>query len=117
MPNFYRPPLGLPLYWRDEVSGALPAAIRHYFDWCCGPDPDDFSEMMEDEPLSDQELRLVIDYANYFINAPCWETNLMECEEMLDELRELRERAKSLASVESIRRWNCECMELGIDPF
>lgn len=117
MPRFYRLPLGLPLYWGDDPTGELPKAVRHYFDFCLGHCPDLTAEDLDISPMSPCELRIIIDYAGYFINAPCWETNLRDCEEMLYDLYQLRARARSLASVESIRRWNEECTELGIDPF
>ena len=117
MPNFYRPPLGLPLYWGDEITGRLPAAVRHYFDFCLGHCPDETAKDLGIQPMSAEELKVLYDYCLYFINAPCWEANLQDSEEMLEDLKQLRERAKTLASVESIRRWNEECMELGLDPL
>jgi len=117
MPTFYRPPLGLPLYWGDEQSGRLPAAVRHYFNWCLGHAPDATAADLGIAPLAPPELQLLVDYCVYFIHAPCWEENLRECEDMIEDLMQLRARAKTLASVESIRRWNEECMDLGLDPF
>ena len=117
IPKFYCPPLQTPLYWRDERSGELPAAVSHYFDHCLGHAPDATAEDLEIAPLTVQELQLICEYCVYFIHAPCWEMNMAESEEMLGELKELQVRAKSLASVESIRRWNEECMDLGLDPF
>jgi hypothetical protein len=112
IPQFYGTPMQTPLYWRDEITGELPAAIIHYFDFCQGHCPDETAEDLGIKPLSQRELDLICSYARHFINAPCWENNLV-----LSELKELRERAKTLASVESIRRWNEECMDLGWDPF
>ena len=112
-------PLGQPLYWGDEVSGRLPAAVRHYFDFCCGHAPDATAADLGIAPLTPDELKLLCDYCVHFIHAPCWENNLIahDCEDMLADLLQLRARAKTLASVESIRRWNSECVELGLDPF
>jgi hypothetical protein len=117
--NVYRPPLGLPFYWGDDVTGRLPAAMRHYFEFCLGHAPDATAADLGIPPLNAAELKLLCDYCRHFINAPCWENNLsaQDCEDMLADLIQLRARARTLASVESIRRWNQECMELGLDPF
>lgn len=108
LPPFYRPPLGLPLYWGDETSGALPAAVGAYIGASVGgPEP------------SAVQLRMLCGYCRYYIHAPCWADNCERagCPEDLATVLELRERSKSLASFESIRRWCEECMELGLDPF
>jgi len=103
----YLPPLSTPFYWRDEQSGTLPSAVEAYFNTCVGNGPGATAE----------QVALVAAFCRYFILAPCWEINVRDCPEMLADLVELRERAKTLASVESIRRWCEECMDLGLDPF
>lgn len=117
MPNFYAPPFGTPLYWRDEQSGELRLAVTRYFDHCLGPAPDATAADLEIPPLTARELNLLAEYCRYFINAPCWQNNLADNEAMLGELRVLIEKSKTLASVESIRRWNEECADLGLDVF
>ena len=107
IPHRYLPPMGMPLYWRDDQSGRLPAAMKRYSEFCCGDAA---------EPTAEQ-MGLIAAYCVYWIHAPCWDQTNAECEEMLEVLNELRARAGTLASVESIRRWNEECLELGIDPF
>jgi hypothetical protein len=52
----YREPLGLPLRWQDEESGALPAAVWHYIRG--GAEP--------------RHLVLVHAYLGYWCSAPCW---------------------------------------------
>lgn len=116
--NFpYLPPIQAPLYWRNWPCCHLPNAIIRYFDHCLGHCPDETAKDLGVPPLTTAETALVIGYCIYFIEAPCWDQNMAQCEERLSDLRELRTRAQSLASVESIRRWNGECSELGLDPF
>lgn len=107
VPNFYRPPWGLPLYWRDEASGRLASCINAYLTHRIGEGP---------SPTPEQ-LTIIADYCRHFINAPCWANNNPDDEEMLSELNALRERATTLASAESIARWITECMEVGLDPL
>lgn len=106
MPTFYATPLQFPLYWKDEQSGELPRAVQNYF-----------NSLLGHGHVSAGELKLLCEYCIYFIDAPCWENNLAGNADMLAELKELRIRARDLASAESIHRWNEECMELGLDPF
>jgi hypothetical protein len=101
--NQYMPPLGIPGYWMNEQS-ELPAAVRAYF-----------AHRVEDKPITPEQIKLIVGYLDYFIHAPCWEQTCVggcECD-----LAELRKRVKILASVESIRRWYDEAMEMGLDPF
>lgn len=111
MPNFYRPPLGLPLYWRDEVTGELERAVMDYY-----------RVVLREPgqgPLSPQQLKLLRDYVVHFINAPCWERNCVRCgdDDSLAVLKELRARAATLASVNSIARWTEEAAEIALDPW
>ncbi len=107
--GLYYTPLQIPFNWRDEPSKVLQNAVWAYINYCAEP-------ALHPEP-SPEQTKLLIWFCGYFIEAPCWEDNLRECEEMLEELQELRRRAKTLASVESIRRWSVEAMELGLDPW
>ena len=117
MPQFYCPPLSTPLYWRDEQTGELPAAVSHYYDHCLGHAPDQTAADLGIAPLTAAELKLLCEYCVYFINAPCWEINLLGDADMLADLASLRDRAKTLASLESLRQWNSDCADLGLDPF
>lgn len=101
---------GIPLYWGFEIGGELKAAVQAFYDACLG----------KGQPTAEQ-LALLCEYCVYFINAPCWEhqpTALGGGENpFLADVLNLRERAKTLASLESIRRFSEECVEIGIDPF
>jgi hypothetical protein len=100
--NYYTAnPFGLaPFYWANE-QGALPGAVEAYFDW-----------ILEGRSPAAEQVELLCDYARYWINAPCWRDDDGELV-----LAELRERARTLASLESLERWIAEAMSVGIDPF
>lgn len=93
----YVPPFGTPLYWGNEQSGVLRAAVMAFYATSLGKGT-----------CSESELRLVIDYAQYVIGAPCWQG---------PEIEALRESAKHLRSVTDINRWIGECLSEGIDPL
>lgn len=117
IPAFYVPPFGAPLYWRDEQSGELPAAVIRYFDFCLGHAADATAADLGVRPLTDRQLQLLCEYCRYWINAPCWERNMAGSLTMLGELKILKDRAAALSGLEDIRVWNDECSNLGIDPF
>ncbi|MBD2243226.1 hypothetical protein [Nostoc sp. FACHB-888] len=98
IPNVYRPPLGLPLNWKDETSGELPRAVFKYF---------------SSQQLTAEEISLVAEYCQHYINAPCWDAT----GGFPNELAALRESAKELSSVSDINQWVNSCLEIAIDPF
>ena len=98
IPNVYRPPLGLPLNWRDEISEELPRAIFKYF---------------SSRSLTPEEISLVAEYCQHYINAPCWDAT----GGFLDELAALRQSANSLSTNSEINQWVNSCLEIAIDPF
>lgn len=97
-----------PGYWRDEQSD-LPVCVEAYLKFCIGEGP---------HPTNYQIKRIVW-FLQWFINAPCWEPDKEAdyYDSAMAELGQLRERAKTLASVESVRRWTSECLEIGLDPW
>jgi hypothetical protein len=101
MPDFYKPPLGLPFYWEDEVSGELRKAIHAYLD-----------HATDGKPFTDAQLELMRDYLEHWINAPCWNSEVFE-----SELKHLRESAKTLRTAEQIHDWIHEALEIGMDPL
>lgn len=101
IPNFYRPPLNLPLYWRDEVSGALPCAIEAYLD-----------NRISGLTVTDEQITLIREYLVHYIDAPCWDS-----EEFASELKELRASVRELDSATEISEWIFKSMEIGLDPF
>ncbi len=107
-PPFYPRPGGLPFYWRDEITGMLPAAVWAYIEHMA-----DHSKPMP----STEQLTLVIIYIGHFINAPCWNAPFGEPTPFVEELTHLRERAKSLQTVRDIAAWIDLAMEIGLDPL
>lgn len=101
MPLVYKLPLGLPFYWRDEVSGELPAAVNAYLD--C---------RIDQKPFTLAQAELVRDYLIHWINAPCWEHP-----EFAQDLAKLREKVKTLNTADEIGAWIWEALEIGLDPL
>lgn len=95
-----------PGFWRDEQTD-LPAAVEAFYDFILekGPEP------------TEHQLSRIQWYLEYWINAPCWDQNPHADDGNKAELQGLRDRVKTLASVESIRRWISEALDIGIDPF
>ncbi|MEH2242348.1 hypothetical protein [Nostoc sp.] len=98
IPNVYRPPLGLPLNWRDETSGELPNAVFKYFS--C-------------EHLFESEISLLAEYCQHYINAPCWDAT----GGFPTKLAALRQSATTISTVADISQWIDACLEIAIDPF
>ena|SRR5579885_2147497 len=93
----YLPPFWTPLYWGNEQSGQLPAAVVAFLVAATG-----------DGECSDDQRRLVIEYLQYYIKAPCWQGPGIEA---------LREQATKLQSMQDVQRWMMNCLEEGIDPL
>jgi|SRR5215471_1117179 len=93
----YVAPLGLPLAWRDEQSGVLPAAIKAYFDAALGRDT-----------ITADQLVLLINYLIYYINAPCWKGEGLEA---------LRLRVGELRTRADVDDFLDQCLEIGLDPL
>jgi hypothetical protein len=100
MPRGYEPPYGTPLYWMDEVTGELPAAVKAFFAY--GAEPN------EQPPPTSIEIGLVIDYCRYVIYAPCWKG---------PGVRSLRKLAKRMTTVEELNQFIQKCLKVGIDPL
>jgi hypothetical protein len=101
MPTTYKPPLGLPFYWQDEVTGELPRAVRAYLD-----------HVVDGEPITDKQLALLRDYLDHWVCAPCWDSPVLEAE-----LRHLRGSIRHLTSVAEIGDWIHQALEIGMDPL
>src|SRR5256885_9967325 len=59
IPPMYREPFGLPFRWQDEQS-TLPEAVKAYFN----------------RQATEEQIRLVTQYLEYYISAPCWIDNI-----------------------------------------
>src|SRR5581483_8856908 len=102
MPNVYRSPIGGPLRWQDDVTGVLPAAVKAFID-----------EGLGRAKCAPEQIELVRDYCEYYINAPCWQTESMETA-----FENLRARIKRQPiSAQDLGTWITDCLEVGLDPL
>lgn len=103
-----RYPGGGPFHWQfelGEVKKAVQAYLKHLY-------------VIEGsiQPTAEQ-ISAIQEYLEYWINAPCWDANPYADDEGKATLSELRQRVKSLGSVEGIRRWCEEASEFGLEPI
>lgn len=105
IPTIYRPPMGLPLYWRDEVSGVLPAAVTKYLNHVA------FGAARPDAA----ELELLWDYIAHHINAPCWDETCAGCYD--SELKELRALAAKRGGILELHAYEAKAMDIALDPL
>ena len=109
IPNFYRAPLGLPLNWRDDVTGQLPAAVTAYL-----------NNRIDGKPITDGQVALVCEYMVHHINAPCWLANTIDEEAdamQLEAITELRREAAAAKTVEDIAAYIHHALDWGLDPL
>ena len=100
IPDFYRPPTGGPLRWQDDQSNILPDAVYAFFD------------VPGFDPITPEQLELVREYAEYYINAPCWMTG-----DDPELWRELRASIKAVKTKEAMMAWLKQALKVTIDPF
>ena len=100
--------MGLPLPWQDEQSGVIKAAIRAFLE-----------HQVEGTSLSEEHLKLTIQYLRYYIHAPCWYEE-WPCEPGIDDpesIRKVRRQALEMGTVADIEQFIQDCLEIGIDPL
>lgn len=102
IPNFYKPPMGLPLYWRDEQSGQLENAIFAYLE---------FVTKQTSQPPNETQIFLIRCYFEHYIMAPCWQ------EDENGTLLKLRAETKNINSVDAISAWLTVASEIALDPL
>ena len=93
---------GLPLHYSAHLGGATWSAILGYLRYIADP-------IYEREPPA-HELRLVVGYCAYFINAPCWVLPERE-------LTMLRASIEHVKSAHELATWLWGCGQIGIDPL
>jgi len=89
-----------PVYWRNEASGVLPAAVREYAD-----------AVITDREMAPGQFALVKSYCIYWIDAPCWCWG--DGGEFKKAAEPLRAATTRKALTEALR-----CLKVfGVDPF
>jgi hypothetical protein len=112
MPNLYvvGPGGAGPLYWGNEQGGLLTTAMRAFF-------AHGAAGVGAVKEITPEQLELVREYGEYYLNAPCWDNNPHNDEEIWAKLAELREQIKQATTFEEIDQWIRQCLEIGIDPY
>ncbi len=108
IPPIYRsigPVTGLPLNWRDEVTGVLPTAVERYL-----------NHRIDGTSIDEIDLEIVRAFMEHYINAPCW-NQMNEDEELAADLAGLRRDVLTLKTPEAMAGWIGRCLDVGIDPL
>lgn len=112
MPACYQPGGG-PLRWQDDVTGVLPAAVMAFLN----RDTVVMSgKVIGRSVCTPEQVELVRDYCEYYINAPCWELG-PEGEAYHSDFMTLRNRVRTLTTGKEIDAWLGDALDLGIDPL
>ena len=85
---------GIPLYWRDDISGELARVVMIY---------------LRREELTEVQLDLFKRYLEHFIKAPCWIGE--------SELARLRKVVGKLKTVPEVDQFLKDCLKIGLDPL
>jgi hypothetical protein len=97
-----RRPGGLPVYWRDETTGVLAAAVKKY---------------LARETLDAETLEFLRLYFEQWYAAPVWERNAHYNEEARQALEAIRREIARADTVEQIRLAEAAALNLGIDAL
>lgn len=89
-----------PLRWQDDVTGVLPEAVHTFFG------------VQGCKPLTSERLDLLREYAEYYINAPCW---LIDGNEAI--WTQLREEIQHITTRDALEAWLMKALYVTIDPF
>lgn len=103
----YVQPLQTPMPWFAERSGKLAQAVKNFI----SHDP------AKPEPLDPLELQMVINYAIYYIEAPCWLGAHTQKWEYIEKILALREQARKMKTLEELYDFLLDALSYGIDPF
>ena len=102
IPHPYVGELSLPLRWQDDQTGQLQSAVRAYLD----------ERTDTASPASEADRRLLVDYLDHYINAPCWNDHLFD-----EEIESLRDRVLEIETTAEIADWIHGCLAIGLDPL
>lgn len=100
IPRMYRQPFGSPYYWRDIEGGNLIPCTVSFID-----------AMGKGQEPSQDDLIAVIDYLQYYLDAPVWNDQ--------EKVDVLREQAAGLSpdNPKSVDDLIQHCVNVGIDPL
>jgi hypothetical protein len=88
-----------PNYWRNETSGILAAAVENY---------------LNNRYVSPNDIRYLRAYCVQWVNSSAWDLNPSGTGK---ELRELRESAAGIRSVQQLDKWLRAATDAGMDPL
>lgn len=98
VPRIYAQPYGHPFYWGDEVTDTLPAAVRAFL-----------SETIGNGETTAEQIRLVIDYIQYFLDAPAFNPT--------EGIEDLRRQAAAAKTPLDARAIIVQALAAGLDPL
>ena len=101
---------GMPMYWRDEMSGKLLTAVMAY--WTPYADTPDHIPELNDDHVSALRMYLI-----HWAEAPCWRRNPHANAEHNSQLESAIALAKSIFCRSDISNTLDALLELSIDPF
>lgn len=92
---------GMPLDWRQDQTGTMPAAVQAYYD----------------KSMTPEQLILVIAYIRHHIHAPCWTSIKDIDEELTSFILELRRLSLELKTSEDISEYIAKALDWALDPL
>lgn len=108
-PPIYLGPHLTPLYWANESTGELKAAVMTFF-----------HVDHDGEPLTPRQWELVRAYVVYVMQAPCWlEKHPMQppTADYRALIEDLRRKAREVQNPRDLLAFLDDCLEADIDPL
>lgn len=105
----YHEVLETPIRWQDAPVEGLPEAIRAFFAYWTN----------KSNTLTEEHLALVIQWCQYYIQAPCWMMSAIRLgtPDQVARTQFLVNQSRDLKTFDSVRDWVYLCLNMGIDPF
>jgi hypothetical protein len=97
-------PNGMALTWPNEQSGQLRKLLMNFLD-----------ATLSKSSIKPSELETVQAYFKYYIHAPLWEHPDFD-EQSKTQLAQLRTKIKEAKTLEQLKAWIDDCLDIGIDP-
>lgn len=99
---------GMPIHWRNDQTGTLPAAVRAFYNQDATP----------------EQLKLVIAYIQHHIHAPCFleKSPFLSADPDPDitfepEIKALRKLSLTLVTAADISAYISRAMDIALDPL